>query len=196
LFSAGTRGREVLSSFGDESDGGATMGTISLIANNRLATAVLAALCSIGLALAAAPPTKQPRVGQIIVIGNYYTPQSVIFERLSFVVGQGLDEAALRSSEKALRKTGFWKSAVVQSRQNAFLPEAQFLDVIVVIEEQPYNWLLFGVVYDLNEFRLTLDLEHLRSAFAILVMKADECGQRLRARPATEAPRVVYPPSD
>jgi hypothetical protein len=152
------------------------MSAVSSISNNRWSLVSLVAVFLASLALGAGPPKEPPRVGQIIIIGNEETPQTVVLERLSVFPGQRLDEAALRSSQNALRKTGFWKSARIECRPNPFMPDSPFLDVVVTIEERPYNWLRFGVVYELNEFLLTFDPDHLHTAVVRLAYRAEECG--------------------
>jgi hypothetical protein len=64
-----------------------------------------AGLARVGLTLHMHKPA---RVGQVIIVGNETTPDSVIRGALSFYPGQVLHYSALRQSEKKLAETGLF----------------------------------------------------------------------------------------
>ncbi|MGL5096644.1 MAG: BamA/OMP85 family outer membrane protein, partial [Planctomycetia bacterium] len=91
------------------------------------------------------------KVGEVKIIGNEVTKDSVIRGRMEIQPGEIADTTKLRLSEQRLRETRLFKvdpaSDVVPKVEfdPANDPSAEFQDVIVRLEEVPTGSLMFGV---------------------------------------------------
>jgi hypothetical protein len=102
------------------------------------------------------------RVGQVFVVGNTETPAYLIGFLLPFRPGDTVSGGSLRLAQSRLRRLGLWARPTVMAFDS--IDMAGWKDVVVQIEERPWNWLLFYVGHELALFRLTGDLECLNGA--------------------------------
>src|SRR5262249_30321984 len=119
-----------------------------------------------------APPKEPSRVGQIIIIGNEDTPDSVVLRYVTMYPGEVFAQDGPRRVEKNMRNSGLWKSVQLEARPSLVIPDSPYLDVMIRLEEQPLNWLMVALVYELNQYCLTLDSQHLDCAMGRIENKA------------------------
>jgi outer membrane protein insertion porin family len=99
---------------------------------------------TVAVALLAAQPQKAPdRVGRIIIHGNTQTRDRIILRQLEMSPGQVLNYPQVKAAEGKLRKLGLFDEATVEVRPND--SGREFKDVVVEVQERPWNWLLFGI---------------------------------------------------
>jgi hypothetical protein len=131
-----------------------------------MSSPLLAGVAAFVVPLAAPPESADARVeyriGQIFIIGNTETPQHILLDLLELYPGTKVSLADLRKAESRLCRWRVWGKVEI-----TVLPPdratSEFHDIRVDIEEQEWNWLLFGVGYDLLRYRLTGDRDYLVS---------------------------------
>jgi outer membrane protein assembly factor BamA len=85
-----------------------------------------------------------------VIVGNTATPDDVILSFFELRPGQIMRPRALREAEARLRESGLfhvnrWRgiTPTVEILPNDFGNE--YLDVLIRIEERPWNWVAFAV---------------------------------------------------
>jgi outer membrane protein assembly factor BamA len=111
--------------------------------------------CVAGVARSAAPP-RQVYVGQIIVVGNERTSQSVILRQLPFNSASVLSYDALREAETNLARLGIFEVSdevrpTVRVLDNPNDPESEFKDVLVTVQEAATGMLAWGIGVDCED---------------------------------------------
>jgi outer membrane protein assembly factor BamA len=94
----------------------------------------------------------QARVGQIIIIGNDRTAQNVILRQMPIYPGQVLSYPDLKVAEANLARLNIFEMSpdgstrpTVEVRNNPFMPDSPFKDVIVNVRETSTGSLMFGL---------------------------------------------------
>jgi outer membrane protein assembly factor BamA len=92
--------------------------------------------CSKAVAQAAGK-APQPRVGQVFIIGNEFTRQSVILDQVQVYPGEILNDRELSESQKKLERLGIFKpgSVTVTAEDDPVNPNSEYKNVFVRIEE-------------------------------------------------------------
>lgn len=117
---------------------------------------------ALALALAATQEERVPdRVGRVLIEGNTDTPTRVILRCLALRPGEVLDYTQLPASRDRLKKSGLFGDASIEVVPNEF--GGVFKDILVRVEERPWNWALFAAVNAVVGFA-TLDFEMLWDA--------------------------------
>jgi hypothetical protein len=101
-------------------------------------------LVALGVGEASVPAKEPVRVGQIFIIGNKVTPQSVYLDRLELYAGQVLTETDLRAARWRL----LWLSVLGIGSSVCVLDDpadSKYKDVCVQVNETPITYLLIGV---------------------------------------------------
>jgi hypothetical protein len=133
---------------------------------------------------------EPPRIGHIKVQGNTDTPQGVIFAVAGFKEGAKVRAADLRAAEARLHATMLFQDkpgtdcgpcVVTVPNEN----KAGYVDVIILIEEQPWNCVLWGIV-DIRLSIWTSDLDEALMATKRLCAGVDRFLER---RPWHRQPR-------
>jgi hypothetical protein len=102
------------------------------------------------------------RVRDVQIGGNGDTPRAFLLALLPFEAGSEISTEDLKRVQRRMRNSVLWQRAHV-----FVLPataDNNPRDVVVLVDEQEWNWLVFGVGYKLVAFRLTGDLDHFRYA--------------------------------
>ena len=142
------------------------------------------------LATSAAPPQKSPpRVGRILILGNEWTHQGWILSLVPLYPGQKLERRDVRLAQDNLRWWEIWGKATVVVEDDPFIPDSPFKNVIVTIEEGPWNPYIFEIL-DSNAWKIAFaygcfavyraagslaTLEHALDPVADLLDQAVEC---------------------
>jgi hypothetical protein len=124
-------------------------------------TLAITALVGLSLSTAKAGEDGPTRIGQIFIVGNTATPEWVILRQLPLFPGGKLDAADLIMGERNLERLGLFRRPTVKILDPE--KEQEYKDILVSIEEKPWNWLIFDAL-DLVEARLTLNLEGMSAA--------------------------------
>ncbi len=92
---------------------------------------------------ASAKPPQPKRVGQVFIVGNEFTRNSVVLHQVVLFPGQVLDYADLSRSEKNLESLGIFKpgSVRVTAEHDPNNPDGEYKNVFVQVEETP-TWSL------------------------------------------------------
>ena len=113
---------------------------------------ILLMIPSSGRLEAAGPPPAEPliRVGQIFIIGNDRTSQSVILEQVRFFPGQELTTSAIRRAERNLRRLRIFKDRdgvypTVRALVNPNDPDSVYKDILITVVEDDTCGVVFGV---------------------------------------------------
>lgn len=120
------------------------------------------------------------RVGQIFVVGNEETPQDAILSFLSYKPGEKVSTAKLKRKAMTMRRSGLWSNVRITDLSYPDASMTGYHDVLIQIEERPWNWLLFGVGYRLVLFGSTGNDYHLEEAKKRIGEKFREWVPRLR----------------
>ena len=103
------------------------------------------------LEAAGPPPVERlSRVGQIFVIGNDRTSQSVILEQVRFFPGQELTTSAVRRAERNLRRLRIFKDRdgvrpTVRSLVNPNDPDNVYKDILITVVEDDTCGVVLGL---------------------------------------------------
>jgi len=100
----------------------------------------------------------QFRVAQVFIIGNTETPAYLIRILLPFREGETVSGADLRLAQSRLRQVGLWAMPRVTVLDSP--DRREWKDVLVQIEERPWNWLL-SAGYEIALYWLTGELSRL-----------------------------------
>ncbi len=88
------------------------------------------------------PPRRCYRVGQLIIVGNTRTKQSVILDQIGLYPGQVLSRPEVCAAEKRLTKLGIFKSSPdgaihpsIDVEDDPNCPNSEYKNVIIHVEE-------------------------------------------------------------
>lgn len=136
----------------------------------RWLASVLVGLAFAGSAGAQADPTF--RVGRLVIEGNTATPDSVILDMVGLRPGQTATVGQVRKAEARLRESDLfranrWRGTGPTVR---VLPDeigSEFLDVLISVEERPWNFLAFGT-WELMVAAVNGDLDRMDDAAGLI----------------------------
>ncbi len=115
---------------------------------------------------------RERHIGEVIIVGNTFTPDAFIRDQLNLVPGQILRYPELKIAERNLAKLGWF---AFNDKKN-IRPTVQvlddgkggpFTDILVKVQERPGNRLRIAVI-DLVIFHSTWDYERLLNASNLL----------------------------
>ncbi len=119
---------------------------------------LIAAACFTPVTASAAAPPRPDKtpcsVGQIFIVGNTRTQQSVILDQVPLYPGQILNDDDLRLAEKNLKKLGIFAMSPkndigpkVTALNNPLDPDNPVKDIIIKVQETSTASLSFGLAF-------------------------------------------------